>query len=87
MWLNKGGIASVVPLKILEKTWPITYSLHKGMNTGKFVLHTHDGDIVVQNNTRGMPYLDIRELEGEVTLCLLQGTIKTVQANMEGFTK
>ena len=47
MWLNEGGVASVVPLKILEKIWPITYSLHKGMNTGKFVLHTHDGDIVV----------------------------------------
>ncbi len=34
-----------------------------------------------------MPYLDIRELEGEVALCLLQGTFKTVQANMKGFTK
>ena len=42
---------------------------------------------MVQNNTCGMPYLDIRELEGEVALCLLQGTIETVQANMEGFTK
>ncbi len=51
------------------------------------MLHTHNGDIVVRNNTRRRPYLDIRELEGEVTLCLLQGMIETVQANMEGFTK
>ncbi len=87
MRLNKGGVASIGPLKILEKIWPITYSLHKGMNAGKFVLHTYNGGIVVRNNTRGMPYLDIRELEGEVALCLLQGTIETVQANMEGFTK
>jgi hypothetical protein len=87
IWLNKGGIASIVPLKILEKIWPITYSSHKGMNAGKFVLHTHHGDIVVRNNTRGMPYLDIRELEGEVALCLLQGTVETVEVNMEGFTK
>ena len=34
-----------------------------------------------------MPYLDIRELEGEVILCLLQDTINTVRKKMEGFSK
>jgi len=87
MWLNECGVASVVPLKVLEKIWPISYHSARGMNAGKFVIHTNQGDIVVRNNSRGMPYLDIRELEGEVALCLLQDTIETVQSNMEGFTK
>jgi len=87
MWLNEGGVASVVPLKILEKIWPVSYNSARGMNPGKFIIHTTDGDIVVRNNSRGMPYLDIRDLEGEVALCLLQNTIDTVRKTMEGFTK
>ncbi len=42
---------------------------------------------MVRNNSHGMLFLDIRELESEVALCLLQDTIEMVQANMEGFTK
>jgi hypothetical protein len=39
-WLNKGGVASVIPLKILEKIWPILYHSLRGMNAGHFVTHT-----------------------------------------------
>ncbi len=49
MWLNEGGVATVVPLKVLEK-----------------------GDIIVKNNDKGMPYLDLRELEAEVALSFIQ---------------
>jgi hypothetical protein len=87
VWVNNGGVASVIPLKILEKIWPITYNSAKGINQGHFVIHSGQGDIVVRNNSRGMPYLDIRELEGEVALCLIQDTIDTVRKTMEGFTK
>ncbi len=32
MWYNKGGVATIVPLKILEEIFPILYQSHKGMN-------------------------------------------------------
>jgi hypothetical protein len=41
----------------------------------------------MRNNSRGMPFLNLKELEGGVTLCLIQDTINTFQKNMEGFTK
>ena len=87
MCLNKGGVASVVPLKILEKIWPISYHSSRGMNPGHFVIDTKEGDIVVQNNKRGMPYLNLKEVEAEVALCLVQNTIDTVRSNMAMFTK
>ncbi len=46
-----------------------------------------EGNIVMRNNSLGMPYLNIRELDGEIALCLQQDTIKTIHKNMEGFTK
>ncbi len=42
MWLNEGGVATVVPLKVLEKIWPITYDSRR--HGGKFVLKTDQGD-------------------------------------------
>ena len=81
MWLNEGGVATVVPLKVLEKIWPMTYDTKR--HGGKFVLKTDQGDIIVKNNDKGMPYLDLRELEAEVALSFIQ----TVRGNMEGFTK
>jgi hypothetical protein len=81
MWLNEGGVATVVPLKVLEKIWPITYDSRR--HGGKFVLKTDQGDIIVKNNNKGMPYLDLRELEAEVALSFIQ----TVRGNMEGYTK
>ncbi len=81
VWLNKDGVATIVSLKILEQIWPVTYnSRHHG---GKFVLRTDQGDIIVKNNGKGMPYLDLRELEAEVALSFIQ----TVQGNIEGYTR
>jgi hypothetical protein len=51
------------------------------------VIHTDAGDVVVRNNQKGMPYLNLKEVEAEVALCLVQDAIKTVHGEMEGFTK
>ncbi len=82
MWYNKGGITTIVPLKVLEWIFPILYQSHKGVNPGLFVIHSDQGDIVVKNNSVGMPYLDVRELKAEVALCFVQ----TMRGNMEGYT-
>ncbi len=82
MWYNKGNVATIVPLKVLERIFPILYQFYKGMNPGHFVIHSDQGDVVVRNNGIGMPYLDIRELEAEAALCFVQ----TVRGNMEGYT-
>ncbi len=81
MWLNAGGVAIIIPLKILEKILPITYdSRHHG---GKLVLHTDQGNIIVKNNNKGMPYLDLQKLEAKVALTFIQ----SVCGNIEGYTK
>ncbi len=77
----------MIPLKILEKIWPVSYQSNRGMNPGKFVIHADAGDIVVHNNRKGVPYLNLKEMEGEVALCLVQDAIRTVRGDMEGFTK
>jgi hypothetical protein len=82
MWYNKGGVTTIVPLKVLEQIFPILYQSHKGMNPDHFVIHSDQGDIVVKNSGIGMPYLEVRELEAEVALCFVQ----TVRGNMEGYT-
>jgi hypothetical protein len=82
MWYNEGGVATMVSLKVLERIFPILYQSHKGMNPGNFVIHSDQGDIVVKNNGVGMPYLEVRELKAEVTLCFAQ----TMRGNMEGYT-
>ncbi len=81
--MNEGGIANIVPLKVLEKIWRITYDSHKGMNAGHFMIHTDTGDIKICNNKKGMPYLNLKEVEVEVALSFIQ----TIRGNMEGFTK
>ncbi len=80
MCLNKGGVAAIVPLKVLEKIWPITYDSRR--HGGQFVWHTDQGDIVIKNNSKGMPYPYIQELETKLVLSFIQ----TVQGNMEGYT-
>jgi hypothetical protein len=87
MWLSKGGVASVILLKILEKIWPVSYHSTKGMNPGQFVIHVDAGDVVVRNNQKGMPYLNLKEVKAEVALCLIQDAIQTIHGKMEGFTK
>ncbi len=85
MWLNKGGVATIVPLKVLEKIWPVTYNFR--CFSGLFVIHTNQGNIIVKNNSKGMPYLDLCELEAKVALPSGQTVILSVQmvrGNMEG---
>ena len=68
VWLNEGGVATatIIPLKQLEKLCPVVYdSTRKG---GAFVCRTKDGDVVLKNNNKGMPYLDLREFEAEAVL-------------------
>ena len=83
MWLNEGGIANIVPLDIISKIWRITYDSARGMNAGHFVIHTDQGDIKVQKNSKGMPFIDLDSVEGEVALEFVQ----TVRGNMDGFTR
>jgi hypothetical protein len=87
MWLKICGVVSDVPLNVLEMIWPILYHSKKGMNPGHFIIHTDNkGDIVLKNNSHGMPFFNVKEVEADA-LCLIQDTIETVWSNMEGFTK
>ena len=80
MWLNEGVVAVIVPLKVLEKIRPVTYN--SSCDDGQFIWHTDQGGIVIKSNSKGMPYLDIREPKTKATLSFTQ----TVQGNMEGYT-
>jgi hypothetical protein len=57
MRLNEGGLAAIVHLKVFKKIWPVTYNSRH--HDGQFVWHTDQGDIVIKNNSKEMPYLDI----------------------------
>jgi hypothetical protein len=83
MWLNEGGIANIVPLEMISKIWRITYDSGGGMNAGHFVIHTDQGNIVVRKNPKGMPYIDLKSVEGEVALDFVQ----TIRGNYDGFTR
>jgi hypothetical protein len=89
VWLNKGRVATIISLKQLEKLCPVTYdSTHNG---GAFVCRTKDRNIVLRNNNKGMPYLDLRESKANAVLSFAleaaQSFVQTVQGNMEGFTR
>ncbi len=66
VWLNEGGVATIIPLKQLEKLCPMVYDSTR--HGGAFVCRTKDGDIGLKNNGKGMPYLDLREFEAEAVL-------------------
>jgi hypothetical protein len=53
------------------------------MNAGHFVIHMDAGDIKIYNNEKGVPHLNLKEVEEEVALSFVQ----TIRGNMEGFTK
>jgi hypothetical protein len=53
MWLNKGGLATIMPLKQLEKLWQVTYDSR--CQGGAFVNHTDHKNIILHNNKKGMP--------------------------------
>jgi hypothetical protein len=59
VWLNKGGVATIIPLKQLEKLCPMKYDSTR--NGEVFVCRTKGGDVMLKNNGKGMPYLDHRE--------------------------
>ena len=61
VWLNKGSVAAILPLKELEKLWHVVYDSRR--HGGAFVLCTDAGDIVLKNNNKGMPYFDLKEFE------------------------
>ena len=63
VWLNEGGVATIIPLKQLEKLCPVVYNSTR--NGGTFIRCTKDNKIVLKNNGKGMPYLDLREFEAE----------------------
>jgi hypothetical protein len=73
-------VATIIPLKVLEKIWPVSYDSRR--NGGCFVIHTDQGNIIVKNNNKGMPYLDVRDVEAEVALSFIQTTIGAIEAAM-----
>ncbi len=83
MWLNEGSIANIVPLEMISKIWRITYDSGGGMNAGHFVIHTDQGNIVVRKNPKGMPYIDLKTVEGEVAL----DSVQTIHGNYDVFTR
>ncbi len=89
VWLNKGGVATIIPLKQLKKFCPVTYD--STCNGGTFVCCTKDGNVVLRNNDKGMPYLDLRESKAKAVLSFApeaaQSFVQIVQGNMEGFTR
>ncbi len=58
MWLNEGGMATIILLKQLKKHWQVTYDLR--CHGGAFIIHTNNG------------YLYLRELEEEAALSFVQ---------------
>ena len=65
-WLNEGGVVTIIPLKQLEKLCPVVYD--STCNGGAFICCTKDGNVVLTNNDKGIPYLDLREFEAEAVL-------------------
>ena len=84
VWLNEGGVATIIPLKQLEKLCPVAYD--STCNGGAFICRTKDGDVMLKNNGKGMPYLDLGEFEAEAVLSLVPKAalsfVQTVQGNM-----
>ncbi len=66
VWLNEGRVAMIIPLKQLEKLCPMVYDSTR--HGGAFVCHTKDGNVVLKNNGKGMPYLDLREFKAKAVL-------------------
>jgi len=90
VWLKQqGGVATIIPLKQLKKLCPVVYD--STCNGGAFICCTKDGNVVLKNNNKGMPYLDLREFEAKEVMSFVPEAalsfVQTVRGNMEGFTK
>ena len=83
MWLNKSGIANIIPLKALAKIWRVTYDSAGGMNAGHFVIHTDQGNIHVHKNCKGVPFIDLNGVNGEMAVDFVQ----TIRGNMDGYSR
>jgi hypothetical protein len=66
MWLNKGCVATIIPLKQIKLMLPISYN--SGSYGGLFDIHSNQGDIIVGNYNKGIPFIDLRDLDAEVAL-------------------
>jgi hypothetical protein len=89
VWFNEGRVATIIPLKSLEKLCPVRYDSSR--NGGVFICRTKDGDVVLKNNGKGMPYIDLRDFEAGAVMSFAPKAalffMQTVRGNMEGFTK
>jgi hypothetical protein len=66
VWLNEDGETAIIPLKQLETLCPVVYNSTR--NEGAFICRTTEGDVVLKNNGKGMPYLDLSEFEVEAIM-------------------
>ena len=78
MWLNKGGIATIVPLKQIKTIWPVSYDTCIGSD---FVIHTNVGDVIAHTNPKGMPFLNLRDHNAAIALGL--DNIETAMGGLE----
>jgi hypothetical protein len=100
MWLNKGGIATIILLTQIKLIWPVSYN--SCSNGGSFVIHSDQGDIVVCNSNKSMPFINLWDLKAEVALGINEDAsqdiiqaidnadiaiVQTVRSNMNSFTK
>ncbi len=83
IWLNKSGITNITPLEQLAKIWRVTYDSAGGLNAGRFVIHTDQGNVTIHKNSKGMPYIDLDGVDGEIAL----NFVLMIRGNMEGFTR
>ncbi len=66
VWLNEGRVAMIIPLKQLEKLCPVVYDFTP--HGSAFVCRTKDGNVMLKNNGKGMPYLNLREFKAKAVL-------------------
>ena len=52
------------------------------MNRGHFVVHTDHGNIVVKKNDKGMPYINLAGVDGEIALDCVQTVGETWKVSL-----
>lgn len=80
IWVNEDGTANILPLSELTKIYQKTFDSAK---SNKFTVHTKGGEVVLENNEIGMPYIDLDKSDHCAALCFIQ----TVHEIFAGFTK
>ncbi len=78
VWLNEGRVATIIPLKQLEKLCPVTYDSTR--NGGAFICCTKDGNVMLRNNDKGMTYLDLR-IQGQSSSVLCARSSSVLHAD------